>query len=92
MIPLNAILAASEPTSSLATTIFVVIGILVALAFTMGFVKGFRKVSWDGLVWLAASAMFIGIGSLAPIPVGTGGFVISLIVSIFCVFITYLII
>lgn len=48
-------------------TIFVIVAItLLVLAFTMGFVKGFRKVGWDGLMWLAASLLFLLLNSLLP--------------------------
>ena len=48
---------------------------LMAVAFIGGFVKGFRKVAWGGLAWLAAGAVFVFIGLKAPMegstPLGT---------------------
>lgn len=34
-------------------------GIVLAVAFLVGFVKGFRKVSWGGLTWLTAGGVFL---------------------------------
>ena len=62
-------------------------GAILLLAFAYGFVKGFRKVSWDGLAWAFASALFIGIGILVPMEGSNsaGSFAIAVTVAVACV-------
>ncbi len=86
MISLHSILAAGGLMESLPMIIFVVAGVLMALAFVMGFVKGFRKVKWDGLAWLVGGLAFVVVGYVFPIKGGTaaGSFWISLLVAVIC--------
>lgn len=39
-------------------------GVLIAVAFIVGFFKGFRKVGWGGLIWLTAGLLFALVGIL----------------------------
>ena len=90
MIPLHSILAAGSA-SPLPTILFSVAGVLMALAFLMGFVKGFRKVSWDGLAWLVAGVVFIAIGAMVPMKGAddAGSFTISIVVAVLCALATF---
>lgn len=45
-------------------------GVILAVAFIFGFVKGFRKVSWAGLTWLTAGGVFL-LASRAIVTEGT---------------------
>lgn len=36
--------------------------VLLAVAFIVGFIKGFRKVGWGGLIWLTTGALFLWLG------------------------------
>ena len=84
MISLHSMLAAGGA-EGLPTILFAVIGVALAFAFVAGFMKGFRKVSWDGLAWLVAGGMFVLIGKLAPMhsstPIGTAAIVITVAVG-----------
>lgn len=55
--------------SKLCVVLFVA---LLGLAFVMGFFKGFRRVSWSGLIWLTASIVFIVISNLASLTPALG--------------------
>lgn len=82
MISLHSILATGLA-SKLPTLIFAVTAVALAIAFSMGFVKGFRKVSWNGLIWATAAAIFSFVG-LAGTPSGgvTRQLVVTLAVAI----------
>lgn len=80
MISFNSILAAGGLMDTLPMIIFIVIGLALAGAFALGFLKGFRKVSWDGFAWLTAAGMFIVAGKLAPME----SMAVSLVVAIVC--------
>lgn len=61
MMPLYAILTnteASDPLQSLPLIVGAVAAAVLLIAFFIGFAKGFRKVSWGGFVWVAASTGF----------------------------------
>lgn len=61
MMPFNAILTDTESFESL-QIVPLILGAIVAtallIAFFIGFYKGYRRVSWGGLVWVVASAGF----------------------------------
>ena len=65
-------------------TMFTVVSIaLILLAFTMGFVKGFRKVSWDGITWLTASLLFLSLNSFLPEgAILSAAFAVSIVMAI----------
>ncbi|MBO5737140.1 MAG: hypothetical protein J6S04_04955 [Clostridia bacterium] len=63
MISLHSIMATGIA-SQLPTFIGIAAGVLLAVAFIVGFVKGFRKVSWDGLIWATAAGLFSFVGFL----------------------------
>ena len=85
MIPLHALLFMDFIKANLPLVIGA--GVILALAFAYGFVKGFRKVSWDGLAWAFASALFIGVGMLVPMEGSNtaGSFAIAITVAVACV-------
>ena len=82
MISLHSILATGL-VDKIPTLIFAVTAVVLAIAFSMGFVKGFRKVSWNGLIWATAAAIFSFVG-LAGTPSGgvTRQLVVTLAVAI----------
>ena len=87
MISLHSILAIADVMAKLPTTIFAICGVALVLAFIVGFVKGFRKVSWDGLIWTTAGVAFVGVCHFYK-PQGdtaTGSIVISVSVALACV-------
>ena len=59
MISLHSILAVKSILSKLPLLAAIFAGFVLAVAFTVGFVKGFRKVSWGGITWLTAGAAFL---------------------------------
>lgn len=69
MISLHSILATAL-VDKLPTFILVGAAILITIAFSMGFVKGFRRVSWGGLIWATAAVLLTVVG-LAAEPTGT---------------------
>ena len=88
MIPLHSILTivAEESLGIPEIVLAVLMGILV-LAFVIGFVKGFRKVSWNGLAWLIAGAACCALGMVIKPSQGspTGNFVSATLVAVVCV-------
>lgn len=56
---LRSVLAAGGFMDSLPTVVGAVCAVLLAIALLVGLVKGWRRVSWSGLVWLVAGAAFI---------------------------------
>ncbi len=72
MISLRSILAAESAlpamtgVQSIPTIVLIVSGVLLAIAFFMGFVKGFRKVSWNGAAWVVGMLAFICVSKLVP--------------------------
>ena len=61
MMPIYALLTdgqAFDPLQQLPLFIGAFAAAVLLIAFFIGFAKGFRKVSWGGLVWVAASAGF----------------------------------
>lgn len=87
MISLHSILAIADVMAKIPNVIFAVCGAALVLAFVIGFVKGFRKVSWSGLTWATAGVAFVGVCYFYK-PQGdtaTGTLAISLIVALACV-------
>lgn len=68
MISLHSFLAETgDLVAKLPTIALVIAVVLVGIAFVIGFSKGFRKVSWDGVSWFVAGIAFVGIGYLTPL-------------------------
>ena len=63
MISLHSIMATGIA-EKLPMVIGIAAGVLLVVAFIVGFVKGFRKVGWDGLIWVTAAALFSFVGFL----------------------------
>ena len=63
MMPFNLLTAAGDTTGEnpLMPILLGVVGIVLLIAFCIGFAKGARKVSWGGLVWIAACATFFAV-------------------------------
>ena len=64
MISLHSILATGL-VDKLPMFILVGAAILITIAFSMGFVKGFRKVSWGGMIWATTAALLTIVGLAA---------------------------
>ena len=84
MISLRAILAEEAPVAaitgaqSIPTVALIVGGVLLAIAFIMGFVKGFRKVSWNGAAWVAGTAAYVLVSKIVP----AGAFWLPLLLAV----------
>ncbi len=100
MISLHSILTAAETVTqtdsadaliqTILTVIAVVAGALAVIAFINGFLKGFRKVSWDGIAWLAGGLLFIGISSMFPMNGSVrGNFWVAIILALICAGVTF---
>ncbi len=85
MISLHSVLAGGL--IGMIPTFFTVISVIVlALAFIMGFTKGFRKVSWNGLTWLTAGVLYATVAkSIRSDASATLEFALSLIIAVACV-------
>ena len=59
MSSLYGILSAVEVIHMIPTYIVIAFGAILAIAFIVGFAKGFRKVAWGGFYWLAAGVGFV---------------------------------
>lgn len=59
MIPLYSILAEQNPYASVPLIALIISVAVLALAFLVGFIKGFRRVGWGGLAWLATCILFV---------------------------------
>lgn len=59
----------------------------LAIAFVMGFFKGFRRVSWSGLIWFTASVAFIAVSKIASLAPSTGvtAAITALAIAVACV-------
>ncbi len=90
MISSNLILMAEETGTGikehLPFILFLVAGVLVALAFVSGFIKGFRKVSWNGLAWIFGGLCFYAAGKLIPLVSGDAkrDFWVTLFIAAVC--------
>ncbi len=62
MIPLHSILAMQNMAQYLGLFGTCLFAVILLIAFSMGFVKGFRRVRWGGLIWFSVSILFIIFG------------------------------
>ncbi len=62
MIPLHSILAMQDMIQYLGVFGACLFAAVLLIAFSMGFVKGFRRVRWGGLIWFSVSILFIIFG------------------------------
>ncbi len=62
MIPLHSILATQNMAQYLGLFGACLYAVILLIAFSMGFVKGFRRVRWGGLIWFSVSILFIVFG------------------------------
>ena len=63
MISLHSIMA-TDLAGRLPMIVGIAAGVLLVVAFIVGFAKGFRKVGWDGLIWVTAAGLFTFVGLL----------------------------
>jgi hypothetical protein len=59
MIPLHSVLAIQDVMHKVPLLAAIVCAAILAIAFIIGFAKGFRRVSWGGVVWAASGFAFI---------------------------------
>ena len=59
MFSVSSMLVKQEVLDKVPMIVSIVCGVIVLFAFLGGFAKGFRRISWWGLTWLAAGAAFI---------------------------------
>ena len=86
MISLHSILAAGDIAKKLPTVYLILAGILVGIAFTIGFIKGFRKVGWNGLTWATAGLVFVIVSRLiSPDGSVTKRFVFAMLIALACI-------
>ncbi|MBE7079877.1 MAG: hypothetical protein E7371_01410 [Clostridiales bacterium] len=86
MISLHSILAAGGALQSLPKLFGIASGILLAIAFAIGFLKGFRKVNWNGLTWATAAGLFLLISrSINPEGSVTKRFVYAMLIALVCI-------
>ena len=86
MFSLHSVLAIADVMKLLPKIFVGFVIVMLAVAFTVGFLKGFRKVSWGGLTWFTAGAVFLLISRLIPTDGGvTKNFIIALLISLLCI-------
>lgn len=86
MISLHSIMAATGLAQKLPFTFAVITLIFMALGFTVGFLKGFRRVSWDGLTWATAGVVFLLISHfINPEGSVTKRFVFAMLIALVCI-------
>ena len=87
MISLHSVLSLVDVISTASLT---VVAVILLIAFSIGFVKGFRKVSWTGLRWATAALLFIGLCKKVPLTGSsvTRNMVVALLVGVVCVALT----
>ena len=86
MISLRSILAASGALQNLPTTFGVVSAVLICAAFMIGFLKGFRKVGWNGLTWATAAGLFMLVSrSISPEGSVTKRFLFAMCLALVCI-------
>lgn len=59
MSSLYGILAMKTLMHAMPTYALIACGVIVGIAFLVGFIKGFRRVAWGGFYWLVASAAYV---------------------------------
>ena len=86
MISLHSILAVGDTMKQIPKIFAIVAGVLIAIAFTIGFLKGFRKVSWNGLIWATAGSIFLLISrSINPTGSATQKFIVAMAIALLCI-------
>ena len=85
MISLHSILATAL-VDKLPTFILVGAAILITIAFSIGFVKGFRRVSWGGLIW-ATTAVLLTVVGLAAEPTGSATHQLIVMMSVVLIYV-----
>ena len=86
MISLHSVLAIADTMKKLPTIVAIASGALMALAFIVGFFKGFRKVGWNGLIWATAGTIFLLISrSINPTGSVTRKFVYAMLIALACI-------
>ena len=86
MISLHSILAVGDTMKQIPRIFAIVAGVLIAIAFTIGFLKGFRKVSWNGLIWATAGSIFLLISrSINPTGSATQKFIVAMAIALLCI-------
>lgn len=86
MLSLHSILAAAEIVEKMPMLIGGAAGVLLVVAFIVGFLKGFRKVGWSGLVWVTAGGAFLLIARTIDINGNTTEkFVKALLIALGCI-------
>ena len=85
MISLHSILATAL-VDKLPTFILVGAAILITIAFSIGFVKGFRRVSWGGLIWATAAVLLTVVG-LAAEPTGSATHQLIVMMSVVLIYV-----
>ena len=86
MVSLHSILAVGGAIQNLPKIFGIASGVLLVLAFTIGFLKGFRKVSWNGLTWATAAGLFVLISrSINPEGSTTKRFIYAMVVALACI-------
>ena len=90
--PFYSVLAGSGIIATLLKLRQVIFLLGLAVAFVIGFVKGFRRVSWLGLIWLTASLAFFAAKRIFSIEAGSGvmpmakklGLVMACVLAVMC--------
>ena len=86
MIFLHSILAVSGAIEKLPTLFGITSAVLIAIAFAIGFLKGFRKVGWNGLTWATAAVLFLLVSrSISPEGTVTRRFVFAMLIALACI-------
>lgn len=86
MISLHSILAVGDTMKQIPEIFAIVSGVLMAIAFIVGFLKGFRKVSWNGVTWATAGGIFLLIGrSINPTGSVTQKFIVAMVIALLCI-------
>ncbi len=74
MFPLHSILAIQDTVSLLGPIGAAFCAVVLLIAFSGGFAKGFRRVRWGGLIWCTASLVFILLNTFTPVGALAQGF------------------
>jgi hypothetical protein len=86
MISLHSMMAVGNTMQKLPQILLIVAGCLMGIAFVIGFLKGFRKVGWNGLIWATAGSVFIvasrSINSTGTV---TKKFVLAMLIALACI-------